>query len=227
MNLMMRNAAPLAALIATMVGCAATESPRGEKWFNQDQFVGLKMFSSSYDRITLSYELDAAGGELASFDSCMGVENTKESDIVQSQFPLFRKLQINCLGAKLFHDGAYANRSFLSNDLSSAVAREFPSTVVPNQGGTSLEPESGEHLADMESLKFISAGNNTLQLKIGATEIDYVLLAEADVNRDGYQDWILRLDWAQVDSFGEGTDLIVLTRKSEDGEIEVLQRYPK
>ena len=219
-------AALMAPVTAIIIGCVAVAHSPAQKWFNQESFVGLYDLSSSYESVTLAYDLDGRDGELVNFSSCNGVEDVEETDVVQSQFSLYRKLYINCLGAKYFHSGSEAERSYLPSDFSQSVINSFPASVVPNRGGNSLQVESGKMLLERDDVEVVEPKGKRFTLNVGTTEVDYVLLSEVDANNDGFQDWVLRLDWSQTDSFGEGADLIILTRKTMGGDIEVVTRYP-
>lgn len=226
MNVGVKYAVFLVTSVLALSGCGTLANDPVEKWFNQEEFVGLEDLSSSYDAVTLAYGLDGQSGNLVSFKRCKDVEDAKESDIVQSQFPLYRKLQINCMGVKFFHTGSVAEQDYLPDDFSQNLVSQLPAVVVPNQGGSSLKIQNVQVLSEREAVNLVGESDKQFTLTVGTTEVDYVLLAEVDTNNDGFQDWVLRLDWSQIDSFGEGTDLIVLTRKSRAGEIEVLTRFP-
>ncbi|WP_347331667.1 hypothetical protein [Marinimicrobium locisalis] len=216
----------LIAPIYALTGCVAMANKSEGKWFNQEEFIGLEDMSSSYSALTLAYELDGQDGELIEFGGCKDVEDTAEADVVQSQFPLFKKLYINCMGAKYFHMGSVAEKDYLPDDFNPKLVNQIPASAVPNRGGTSLEASGNRPLAEMQGVKVVNTEDRVFTLNVETTEVDYVLLSEVDANNDGFQDWVLRLDWSQSDSFGEGTDLIVLTKRAKSGEMEVLIRHP-
>ncbi len=227
MTVGMKCAMPLIVVIATLAGCSAVAKGPTGKWFNDEEFIGLEGLGSSYQSVRLAYNLDGTNGERIVFDSCDDVDHIEESDVVESQFPLYRKVYINCLGAKYYHKGSAAETSFLPDDFGMSLIEQLPASVVPNRGGSSLEPENGNFLSSRQSLDVVETSGKAFTIRLEGTEIDYVLLASADVNNDGLQDWVVRLDWSDTESFGEGTNLVVLTQRSGSGDIEVVSRYPE
>lgn len=227
MTVGMNYTMPLIVILTTLAGCSVVAKNPTVKWFNDEEFIGLEGLGSSYKSVRLAYDLDGTNGERIVFYGCDDVDHTEGSDVVESQFPLYRKIYINCLGAKYYHKGSEAETSFLPDEFGMSLIEQLPASVVPNRGGSSLEPESGSLLRSRQSLDVVKTSEKAFTIRLEGTEIDYVLLASADVNNDGLQDWVVRLDWSDTESFGEGTDLVVLTQRSDSGDIEVVSRYPE
>lgn len=222
---------PLFALFVILLlpACAVQSGPGKSKYFNSEKFIGLEAISNDYKQVKLDYQLDGADGEVIMFQSCEDVENAESSGVVTSQFDLYRLLTVNCMAARKIADGTVPAMGYLPEELSPEFLRSIPATAVPNQGGDVQAGRFDTPMGQYEKeLTILGSTENSISVKLtDGMEVDYILLGRADVNKDGIEDFVMRLDWAVPESFGRGTDLVVLTRLGEAAPVTLISRYPK
>lgn len=211
---------------AVLLQACTSNSSAAEKHFNSEAFPGLIDIGRSYDDIKLEYALDTRDDQEIYFTSCTQVEKVGESDIVHHQYNLYQLLAYNCLAAKYFHEGDIAESDHLPKNFDTSIITLLPADAIPNRGGNSLEVKPGQSLSSAHTVENINVTDNTLSAEIDLTQISYVKLAEADITGDGSQNWIIRMDWRDTDSFGKGTELLIVSKSNVDGPIVIEVRYP-
>lgn len=214
-----------ALLLLTMAVSACT-TPSGEPptgYFNAEKFTGLVGMGSQGSNEKLDYILESPGGGELHFASCVDVAGTQEERVVPHQFQLFRLLNYNCKALELYRAGQPAEISHFPNGMSFEFIKQLPATAVPDLGGQTLEGRTGT-LGQREDLTLVSEQPNDVRVVFDAMDINYVLMARRDLDGDGLEDLLVRLDWAITDAFGDGFDLLMLSRLSEHGPITISQR---
>lgn len=219
----------LVGLVAVCVlnGCSNTESKNLPDYFNTDAFTGLVKISGQDGAMLLDYELDGADGNVIKIESCEKVRSLSENDVVTSQYKLYRLLSINCHAADLFLKGGLAQKTYFTGQSLEEVAKNMPAVMVPDLGGNSLDGRDGMTMLEHDTtIEFSSVSPmEVATLNKDGMHESYVLVARKDVNHDGIEDLILRLDWYVDNAFGSGSTLFVLTKESETAPSKILERY--
>lgn len=215
-----------ATLPLLVFACVNSQADPIAKSFNSHYFVGLDTPKTlDYGKAALDYELDGVSGKVIQFKNCQQVETTKDSDIVESQYPLYKMLTANCLALKKYHQGKDAKQSYLPKALQEATVSAFPATAVPKMNDEDIKRRTGNTLASYEKSLKLSTNPDGAVVAITATdELQYYLVASGDFNDDGIQDMLVRLDWGALQAFGKGSDLFILTKKSKSAPLELVWR---
>lgn len=208
-------------------GCSNTESKNLPDYFNANAFTGLVKMSGADGGVLLDYELDGADGNVIKIESCEKVRSLSEDDVVTSQYKLYRLLSNNCRAADLYLHGGYAQKTFFDGESLVEIAMNMPALMVPDLGGDSLNGRSDMTMLEHDgTIKFISVSPTEISTSdSNGMHESYVLIARKDVNHDDIEDLVLRMDWYLDEAFGSGSTLFVLTKKSEDAQSVLLERY--
>jgi hypothetical protein len=193
--------------------------------FNTKEFTGLISVNSGYLDATLDYELDGAKGRVVHFGNCRQVEATTEQEIESSQYSLFKLLSINCLALKRYSESGAARRSFFPARFTRKLVAAFPATAVPRISDEEMKLRSGKTLFAYEkNLRISIAADGSARVVTNDDEIAYVPMARADFDGDGVEDVLVRVDWHARKAFGEGSDLLLLSKDSASGAVVVAWR---
>jgi hypothetical protein len=75
----------------------------------------------------------------------------------------------------------------------------------------------GRTLSEQERrLSASITGADSAKLITETDKLKFRVMARADFDDDGTEDLLVRVDWAARDAMGQGSDLILLSRKSMD-----------
>ncbi len=155
---------------------------------------------------------------------CFQVFATGETAIAQREHARWKWLKSSCTGASWYYRSPETASRYLDDTFDFALLKAFPATAVPYLGGQLLDGRNGNLDEKEPTLKLLESGDHNVKVSMDNMVIDYVLLARADFNRDGYQDLFVRMDWYIKDSFGQGFDWVVLTKIAPDASPMVLWR---
>lgn len=207
-----------------LLGCATVRAAPPPYAFNGAAFVGLVEAAGEHGR--LDYVLDGVNGAELRFASCAEVAAT-EVAVREDQSTLFRLLRTNCQALARYASGRPARDSHLPDALTPVLVGALPSEALPAVGGQPAPPKAGErlksapHVADIEVLP-----GGRVRVLTRDDEIVYTLMAQGDFDGDGVQDMLLRLDWRARDAFGQGVELLQITRRTPGGPAELTWRFP-
>jgi len=199
-------------------------NPTTPRWlnpftFDQEGKVGETLHDVAFKIMFVS----SGGGELT-VKNCFEVLALGETAIAQREFSRWEWLKSSCLGASSYYRSPETAISYWGNTFNLELLKTFPATAVPYLGGQGLDGRSGDLGKKEPTLTLVESGDNSVKVSIDDMVIDYVVLARADFNRDGYQDMFVRLDWYIENSFGEGFDWLVLTKTSPNATPMMLWR---
>lgn len=219
---------PILVLLITL-GCATRTDSVIPIKFNERDFTGLVSLGDSYKNIKLDYELDDLNKKSMKFTTCQQVDMQGKEKILVSQYRLFVLLQINCAAANHFFSGKPATITHFPEKLSLGLVRLFPAESAPHTGREDMTMRKNMRLEEYEkNLKLKSSDNGAVTVTATEDEeITYIVMARADVNNDSIEDIVVRLDWSIPNSFGQGFDLLVLSKTSAAAPIKLLWRYTK
>lgn len=197
-----------------------------KRLFNKSEFVGLVSPNvTSYEGTVLNYDLQNPSGGNIHFTSCKQVEATKENEIVESQYSLFKLLLMNCLALQRYSASVAAQRSFFPARLTKAIVAAFPATATARISDEDMVQRQGKTLAAYEKQFSVSiAGDGSAKVVTADDERAYVILARADFDNDGIEDLLVRVNWHARTAMGKGTDLFLLSKKSGSAPIIVTWR---
>jgi hypothetical protein len=206
--------------------CVSSQAEPIEKSFDAQYFVGLDTPETlDYDNSRLDYELDSIAGKAIQFQNCGQVETTKDSEIVESQYALYKMLRANCLALKKYSQGKNAQKSYLPDKLQESTVSSFPATAVPKMNDEDLKRRAGNALSQYEkNLKLSTNPDGAIVAMTSTDEMQYYLLATGDFNNDQIQDFLVRVDWRTLNAFGSGSDLFIVTKTSKTAPLELVWR---
>lgn len=223
---MKRVAAWLLILLLIYSSLASAQMPK--RAFNGQMFPGLVSPSSlEYEDPVLDCDLDTSSGGSIHFNSCTQVEAVQRDQIASAAYPWLRLLSINCLALKRYSDSRVASRTFFPACLTKELIAAFPATVAGAVGPDDLKQRQGKTLRAYEAGLHISvAFNGEVRVRTAHSESIYVVIARADFDGDGNEDLLMRIDWSARDALGNGSDLVLISKKSAAAPIVVSWRYP-
>ena len=216
-------------VIVFVLGCQTTANTVIPKQFNESEFTGLVSLGSTYADIKLDYELDDLSGKPIKFTNCQQVDGYSKEKIQSSQYRLFTLLHINCAAAKYFFSGKLSVNTQFPEILSMDFIKSLPATVAPFTSREDMAKRQNKWLKDYEKKLVLKSSDNGA-LTVVATdgeEITYTVMSKADVDNDSNEDIVVRLDWNIPNSFGQGFDLVLLSKTSAVAPIKLLWRYTK
>lgn len=222
----MRAGLLIVVALLSIAGCARPGGTEVPKRFNAPAFAGLAGSADGpYPSARLDFALDTPNGGETLFSSCPQVEATDVDTIRVDQHSVFRLLHANCLALKRYGESRPARVSHLPLDLTAEVIGDLPVSALPS---LPQEPTARRESGRLESSAEINAieplADGRVSVVTASEEIYYVPLAAADFDGDGLQDILLRLDWRMRDAFGKGVDVIQVTRRAPDAELQVTWR---
>ena len=207
-------------------GCTKIQSKKQSiGYLNEAEFTGLVALPKTGADILLDYDLTKPNGENLHITSCKQVKGFTDTSIKMSQYSLYRLLALNCLVTEEFILGQDATTSFFTEQSLVNIISNLPAMAVPDLGGDGLSTKrEGRTLIDYEkSLNPTATRPMVVTVRLeGNMMVDYIIMAREDLNNDGIEDLILRLDWDIIDAFGDGTTLIAVSKTSENSPIEIL-----
>ncbi len=197
-------------------------------WVNEAIFGrALTPQDDSLDTVQIDAKLHGAEGPTLVFNTCSDLIGYSESDIAYDEYLFWSTVNINCLAAQAFIDSSTDFVSYWPGSLTPELLLTFPSVATANIGGQSLAvaSEDGATLADARDGFVINeVGEHFVYASRGVLNTKYLLVAKADFNFDGIEDWFIRLDWNISGASGIGTDWIALTKLSADKPPMILWR---
>ena len=207
-------------------GCTDIQSKnQSVGYFNEAAFTGLVALPKTGTDIPLDYDLTKPNGENLHITSCKQVKDFTDTSIDIREYSLQRLLTLNCMAAEEFLLGQNATTSFFTEQSLVNIISNLPAMAVPDLGGDGLSTKrEGRTLIDYEkSLNPTATRPMVVTVRLeGNMMVDYIIMAREDLNNDGIEDLILRLDWDIIDAFGDGTTLIAVSKTSENSPIEIL-----
>ncbi|MCG3738071.1 hypothetical protein EXA16_17390 [Vibrio cincinnatiensis] len=220
---------PLAVSLFGLCACQTTSiklevEKQESRWFNVKIFEDVDSIgTSSYD---LEFDISYAGidGGMIQLKNCLEVSFLRDGEISEREFARWDLLKTACEAALRFYNAPETAVSYWPSMFDFSLLKTFPSTSIPFQGGQGLDARTGS-LAEHEStLTLMESGKHSVKVSYDGMVVNYVEVARGDFNRDGYQDLFIRMDWYIEDTFGMGSDWMVITKKSPNTEPMMLWR---
>ena len=213
-------------VLLSLTGCTVFHDAPPPSTFNAPVFAGLTgSAEGAYPSANLDLVLDKAGGGEIRFVSCPQVEATDEARIRADQYSLFRLLQTNCQALKRYAGARPARISHLPDALTPDLVGNLPAEAMPRIANEAPAAPAGRPLKAIVAVEVIEAlPDGRVRVLTATDESFYTRLAQADFDGDGVQDILLRLDWRARDAFGNGVDLLQVTRLAPNGVLRVTWR---
>ncbi|WP_299592183.1 hypothetical protein [uncultured Microbulbifer sp.] len=208
--------------IVSFSACAQ-KSENGEikKVIYTDNFPGLIELGSNYGESKFDYKLDAKDGSTIQFRTCSDIENTTENSVKEDQFPLFTMLNINCDALKHYFTADHSQKTFFPQKLASEIIQQLPASATPNLGGNQPPAPNKKISEAFPNAEATTISPTVVRTNLNGLDIDYTLLARGDLDSDGTEDWIVRLDWSNPSAFGNGYELLLIG--ANKGRIQLLK----
>ncbi|MGF1771921.1 hypothetical protein L4C42_06370 [Vibrio wakamikoensis] len=198
------------------IGDESDSSLMAPRWLNPMTFDHVSTDGDTLQDVTFQISFAGFGGEEYIVNNCVDVFAIGDDVIAHQEFARWEWLKASCHGASWYFRSPDTAVSYWEREFDLDLLKTIPVTAVPYLGGQELDDRRGLLGANSSKLNLIKSGEHHVKVQIDNMVIDYVVLARADFNRDGYQDMFIRLDWYGKDSFGEGFDWIVLTKTAPD-----------
>lgn len=215
-----------------LAACAVNQSTSGssgteaQPWFNYDVFgQELDVTRSSISDIRLNHRFRTNGNNLV-VDNCSAVLGYKGT-VAQADAHGFTVLQFNCFAAQLFLKTPSTFVSHWSVGFSEPLYRSFSDIAYPNPSGQDYSVTSNTHstMADyVGAVDVNSIGDDFIVTSSNYINTKYQLIAKADFNYDGIEDWLIRMDWQLQAEEGVGVEWVALTKLTESSKPMILWR---
>ncbi|WP_231757569.1 hypothetical protein [Microbulbifer elongatus] len=200
-------------LFAVMIISACTEksgNPHIEKAIYTDNFAGLVEVGKNYNESKFDYELDTKNGSAIQFQTCEDIKQTKVGEIREDQFSLFTMLNVNCEALQLYFSAGNSRKSFFPPVLTSELIQQLPANATPDLGGDP-SPVSNQEIAQaFPNSEIVEISPTVVRSNLAGLDIDYTLLARGDLDGDGTEDLIVRMDWNNPNAFGNGYEMLLI-----------------
>ena len=216
-------------LLLAAWGCASGAKPP-PRAFEPRYFTGLTAkHVATEDDARLDIDFDKVGGGLLRFGHCREVKPELLAQVVPSQDTLAEILRLNCLAVHRYANSQPASRNHMPARWSRDGVAKLPAEVLPELGPDDATTPTLSHpritLARRPGARHISPVSDGY-FRVNGTEVRalFCRLAQADFNGDGYQDWLLRMNWGAQHGSMKGSQLLLVTRLSAGGPLRVLER---
>ncbi|MBI5259005.1 MAG: hypothetical protein HY855_21045 [Burkholderiales bacterium] len=177
------------------------------------------------DDATLDIDFDRIGGGLARFTHCREVRAERLAQVQPSQATLARMLQLNCQALHRYVSSRPAHRSLLPGRWSVAAVGSLPGPTLPRLVPAAAASAGTETLSHAVGRRRISVGaDGVARVRSAELLALYHLLARADFDADGLEDWLLRIDWAALHGDARGSELVLVSRVRRGAPVQVLWR---
>jgi hypothetical protein len=212
--------------------CGAVAAAPPQRTFEPRHFIGLtaKLISTE-DDATLDVDFDRIGGGQLHLAHCREVQPALMQQVVPPQEVLADILRLNCLAIQRYAGSRPAKRSHLPARWSAAALAKLPAELLPELGpGDAVSPTVSRPstLARRPGARHITLARDGC-VRVDGTEVQALFhrLARADFDGDGYEDWLLRMDWGAQQADAKGSQLIVVTRLMAGGPLHVVERIER
>jgi hypothetical protein len=213
--------------------CGAVAAAPPQRVFEARHFIGLtaKVISTE-DDATLDVDFDKIGGGQLHLAHCREVQPALMQQVVPPQEVLAEILRLNCLAVQRYAGSRPAKHSHLPARWSAAAVAKLPAELLPELGpGDAMSSTVSRPritLARRPGARHITLARDGY-VRVNGTEVQALVhrLARADFNRDGYEDWLLRMDWGAQRGDAKGSQLIVATRLKAGGPLRVVERIAR
>ena len=201
----------------------AQKSENGEikKVIYTENFPGLIELGSNYTDTKFDYELDAKDRSTVHFQTCTDIANAQETLIREDQFPLLTMLKLNCTALKQYFSAKNAQRTHFPQLLTCEIIQQFPAGATPNLGGDHSPTPNEKIKQAFPNTEATEISPTVVRTNLNGLDINYTLLARGDIDGDGTEDWIVRLDWSNPSAFGNGYELLLI--RAIKGRIQLLE----
>lgn len=169
--------------------------------FEPRHFTGLTAeHISTEGDATLELDFDRIGGGRLHLAHCRDVPPDLAEQVVPPQATLAEILRLNCLAVRRYAGSQSASRSHMPARWSRDAVAKLPAQVLPELGpddaATPTVSQPRLTLARRPGARHITLGRHG-DVSVDGPEVHalFYRLAQADFNGDGYQDWLLRMDW--------------------------------
>jgi len=198
-----------------------SEEPR---WFNNNVFEDFDATATNLYDLEFDFTFYGSNNKKITLNDCFEVLATGDNAIAERDFARWQLLQSDCEAANRFYRAPESAISYWEETFDFEILKTLPATAVPFLGGQGLEGRSGNLGKQEPDLTLVESGENSVKASMDDMVVNYVIVARADFNRNGHQDLFIRMDWYIENSFGDGSDWIVLTLTSPEEKPMMLWR---
>ncbi len=186
------------------------------RWYNTHGFPGIESIGVTPHDLEFDIAFSKVDGDTVQVKNCLEVAYLGQDKIVESEFARWELLKADCEAANRFYAAPEVAINYWPTTFDFPLVKSFPATAVPYLGGQSLDGRTGNLGEHEPKLTLLESNDHSVKISVEDMVVNYVVVAKADFNRDGYQDIFVRLDWYIESSFGDGFDWVVLTKTSSD-----------
>jgi hypothetical protein len=213
--------------------CSAVGAAPPVRAFEPRHFVGLTAKSvSTEDDAALDIDFDKLGGGQLHLSHCREMPPALMAQVMVPQVIFAEILRLNCLAVQRYARSHPATHSHMPTGWSAAAVAKLPAQVLPELGPDDAATPPLSHpqitLARRPGARHITLERDG-SVRVKGTEVRALFhrLARADFNGDGYEDWLLRMDWGAQHGSMKGCQLVLVTRLVAGGPLRVLERIAR
>lgn len=202
-------------LILFFSACSNTSSNIPPNFYG-DYFAGLEAEKiTSYDTALLDYDLTSPDGKNLHFSNCLQVDELKDSDVLESEYHLYKMLKQNCKALRIYFKASSSAASYLDELLINKDISNLPATAYPYVNDYDRSARLDKKLTDYQKkLESKVSSDGSIDVLTEVDSLIYQIIATGDFNGDEIEDALIRIDWHVIDAFGKGSRLIMITKKS-------------
>jgi hypothetical protein len=215
---------PLAIALVSVTLCACGPFITEKDYFNYREFDGR---SVSNGDITLDTELTSPLQGKVKVKSCKQAKSINKAAFSGSEYLRYQKMMADCHAAEQYVSGRSAKQNYFQGMSLAEILQKMPAISVPQLDELSFNKRHGKTLQDYESsLDLDEVSENSISTTLANRfKVKYILMARRDVNQDGIEDVIIRLQWKTDSAVLDNTALIALTKYATNDPIKILWRY--
>ena len=246
-----RNSITLSSLLLALFACASTNAenapPADQVWLSKllriDDYLAEPQATIDSNREVLSNQLNAGwdfsidvsepgSSTTSAVNDCtsfLSVDQLHAEPVKTYEFAVYRSIGISCKAIQTALALHTSNRSFVRNLVfDKTLVERMPfqlALIISTEEEKRLQTKASIHYwSDFESIESVEAEEtNTYLVKTQGTTQTLKLLAYGDANADGIEDILLRNDASVDEGTYSSSRLFVLTKKSENSELEILK----
>lgn len=161
--------------------------------------------------------------------NCLQAKDLNPNTLKAWEFSRFGMLATECYSFMKSASATSYRQSYFPKTFSAEFVLSLPALTIVDLSGQLTEEERGKGKSLLEfdpKTKVIKSSAYYTRILIEKDmDIGYSIMARGDLNGDGIEDIILKTRWSINGASGNGSEVITITKKSPNAEIEIIDRF--